>query len=348
METIVIFRIGSLGDTVVALPCFHRIEKSYSAARRVLVTDIPASQKAAPVESVLRGSGLIHDVIYFPPAPRKLRDFAELYGKLRGTGAKILIYIADRHDAPHPVRTTIRDVAFFRFCGIKEIIGASVARRLRRLRIDPLTGYTEREAERLTRCLAALGPIDLDNPANWDLRLQPNESAAAERALLSLRKQEFIAVNMGGKVPAKDWGDQNWNALLAHMAHGLSHLALVFFGSGDEFERSANLAANWPGTSLNLCGRLTPRESAAAMSRARLFLGHDSGPMHLAAATGIPCIGMFGNANMPKWWHPIGLQHRIIHNMKGMRAIAPQDVYNVLLSLLSEERAQAPRLCAGA
>ena len=111
-------------------------------------------------------------------------------------------------------------------------------------------------------------------------------------------------------------GETNWVALLRLMADQHADLALVFIGSADEFDRSADLAAVWPGRTLNLCGRLAPRESAAAMQRAVLFVGHDSGPMHLAAATGVPCVAMFGNFNKPKWWHPAGKGHRIIHNMR--------------------------------
>src|SRR5690348_7973995 len=68
--TILIFRIGSLGDTVVALPCFHRIARSFPDCRRIVVTDSPISEKAAPVISVLGDTGLVHGAIYFPPPPR--------------------------------------------------------------------------------------------------------------------------------------------------------------------------------------------------------------------------------------------------------------------------------------
>ena len=35
----------------------------------------------------------------------------------------------------------------------------------------------------------------------------------------------------------------------------------------------------------------------------------------------------FGNFNRPKWWHPIGQCHSIIHNMSGVREITPEEVY---------------------
>ena len=331
MESILIFRIGSLGDTVVALPCFHRIARSFPDSRRILITDSPGSQKVAPVKSVLGDSGLIHEAIYFAPPPRRLRDFLTLRARIRQTGATTLIYVADRNLA-----ATLRDVWFLRTCGIRRVIGAPVASDLRHLRIDPITGDTEREAERLARCLSPLGTIDLTDPAMWDLRLQPSELSVADAALAPLRGCNFIAVGLGGKVQMKDWGNDNWSTLLQMMAARYSDIGLVFVGSGDEFDRSAGLAAHWPGPTLNLCGRLAPRESAAAMRRALFFLGHDSGPMHLAAAVGISCVAIFGPMNMPKWWHPFGPQHRIIHNMRGIREIAPAQTIAMVEAMMSE------------
>ena len=331
METIIIFRIGSLGDTVVALPCFHQIARKFPNSRRILITDTPASPKAASVESILGTGGLIDGVIYFPPPPRKTRDFMKLRTQIRETKARTLIYIADRN-----IYSTLRDLWFFRLCGIRNVIGAPLRHDLRRPRVDPETGETEQEAVRLARCLAPLGTIDLNDRRFWDLRLQPSETAAADDSLAPLGGKRFIAINAGGKVQSKDWGNDNWTALLRLMSVQYSNLALVFIGSADEFDRSAELAAAWPGQTLNLCGRLTPRESAAAMKRAELFVGHDSGPMHLAAAVGVPCVALFGNFNKPKWWHPMGQGHRIIHNMHGVREIAPEEVYAAVCSTIAE------------
>src|SRR5262245_12741780 len=182
METIIIFRIGSIGDTVVALPCFHQIARLFANSRRLVITDVPASQKAASVESVLGKSGLIDGVIYFPPAPRTFRDFLKLRTQIRKTKSRMLIYIADRD-----LSRTLRDVCFFRSCGIRHVLGAPLTRDLRFPRIDPVTGDAEQEALRLTRCLAPLGTINLDNPEFWDLRLQPEEIAFADRKLAPLR-----------------------------------------------------------------------------------------------------------------------------------------------------------------
>src|SRR5262249_40932279 len=145
---------------------------------------------------------------------------------------------------------------------------------------------------------------------------------------------QFLSINLGGKVASKDWGDSNWSHLFRLLAIKYAHLGAVFIGSTDEFDRSDKLAANWVGPSVNLCGRVSPRESAAAMRKSVVFVGHDSGPMHLAAAVGVPCICVFGGFNRPRTWHPMGEGHRIIHNMAGVCEIRPEDVYAAAQSVI--------------
>jgi len=332
-DTVLIFRIGSIGDTAVAVPCFHRIAQSFADHRRILVTDSPVAQKAAPVEAVLGRGRLIDDVIYFPPPPRKLLDFVTLRATIRETAATKLVYIVDRG-----ALQTVRDICFFRLCGIRQIVGASLARDLRRPRVDPITGEGEREAVRLARCLSSLGPINLDDPAMWDLGLQAAERRAAAAALAPLHDGDFIAVSVGGKSVRKDWGDANWRQLLGLIMADWPRTSIVFVGAAEEFDRCEDLAKQWRGQTINLCGDLTPRESAAAMQHALLYLGHDCGPMHLAAAVGTPCVAMFGDYNMPRWWHPMGAAHRIIHDMRGLDRISPARVHAALTSVMSLTR----------
>ena len=73
-------------------------------------------------------------------------------------------------------------------------------------------------------------------------------------------------------------------------------------------------AVNGSGPVVNLCGRLSPRESAAAMHRGKAFVGHDSGPMHLSASVGTPAVAIFAARNKPRVWFPYGSQHRVVYH----------------------------------
>ena len=45
-----------------------------------------------------------------------------------------------------------------------------------------------------------------------------------------------------------------------------------------------------------------------------MFVGHDSGPMHLAAAQGITCVAIFSGQNKPGVWFPHGSQHQVLYH----------------------------------
>ena len=70
-QTIVIYRLGSLGDTIVALPCFTAVTRLFPNARKVLLTNKPISTKAAPIESILgAGTGFFDTSIAYPVGTR--------------------------------------------------------------------------------------------------------------------------------------------------------------------------------------------------------------------------------------------------------------------------------------
>ena len=167
--------------------------------------------------------------------------------------------------------------------------------------------------------LRKLGDARLDDPESWGLALTAAEMQAAEAAIgREVVGKPSIAVSVGTKVQAKDWGRENWRALLGRVAENFSGHALLMLGAAEEFEASEFAAADWAakggGPVVNLCGKLSPRESGAAMSRAKIFLGHDSGPMHLAAAVGVPCVAVFSGRNLPRQWWPMGKQHRVVYH----------------------------------
>lgn len=336
MERVIVYRLGSLGDTVAALPCFHLIERAFPAAERLVLTNFPVSSKAAPLEAILREGGFVHGAIPYPLGVRSPIALGGLALRLRRLGSDTLIHLAESRGT----RSARRDVAFFRLCGFKRIIGAPLTEDDNRPRVDA-EGMLERESHRLARRLRELGEIDLADRSWWDLRLTTAEQAAGRQALRPLAGNPFVAVNTGGKAVEKDWGEARWAALLETLSRELPGRGLVFVGAPDDAGRAGRLGPVWTvGPVLDLCGRLGPRESAAALTHAELFVGHDSGPLHLADAVDVPAIGLFGDYNRPRVWHPSGERTRIIHRMEGLHTITPADVVATARGLVSRPAAR--------
>lgn len=337
-QRIVIYRLGSLGDTVVALPCFHKVAETWPDAERIVLTNFPVSSKAAPLEVILRESGLISGAIAYPVGTRSIAELWRLVKHLRALRADALVYLTPARG----LLNAYRDWLFFKVCGFSNILGIPLTTDLQHCRLEPSawpgeTLIEERESERLARCLHALGPIDLDDPNAWNLRLTERELEAGAAVLAPLFLTPYFAVNMGGKALEKDWGAANWLSLMSALSLAYPSTGLLIVGAAEDSERAQQIAHVWPGHVVNACGRLSPRESAAAMRNAIAFIGHDSGPLHLAAASGVRCVGLFGSFNRPNRWHPRGRQHRIVHRMAGLGSITTADVMRAVHEVVEPE-----------
>lgn len=299
---VLIFRIGSLGDSVMALPAFHLIAQAFPGARRALLTNEIVTRKDTPASEILEGASLVHESLFFQARDRHWRDIWELRGKVRAWNPDVVIHLTQRRR----FMTVLRDVAFFHFCGVRTVLGAPWSKDLREARaVEPDTLW-ESEAARLLRRLPELGTVALDAPENWDLRLGDAERRAIEPLLPArFSAMGFIVVVVGGKAEVKDWGQANWIALLGELSRRAPELGLAFVGSKDEERRCEELSRVWHGPTRNFCGRLGVRQSSEVIRRARLFIGQDCGPAHLAAAVGTPAVVVYSAREHPGVWFPM-------------------------------------------
>jgi heptosyltransferase-3 len=303
---ILIYRLGSLGDTVVALPCFRLIRRTHPTAHITVLTNAPVSGKAAPLESILKPSGLIDDVIPYPIGLRDPQRLARLISLLREQKFDLMISLT----ASRGWAASVRDTLFFKACGISMRIGIPFEQRDLVCQRLPDSKLFESETTRLLRRVRSLGTADPNEPAYFDLGLTAEEIGEAGRVLAGAGiAGKFIAASLGTKSPLKDWGTENWKQLLPVLGREQPGAALILLGSADESERSAALLESWPGPHANLCGRLAPRISAALLQKASLFIGHDSGPMHLADAVGTRCVTIYSAQAPPGQWFPSGEGH---------------------------------------
>ena len=314
IKKVLIYRLGSLGDTVVALPALHLVARCFPTAERRMLTNVPVHAKAPATAAVLDGSGLVDGYFKYSVGMRGFLGLARLWWQLVRWRPQVVIYMAAFRGAD-AVR---RDSRFFAMCGISRQIGVPWTETMQQNLWIESDGALEPEAQRLVRNLAELGQGRLEDVASWDLRLNQAEVAKAREVLAASAGMPVIAVSVGTKVQAKDWGSANWRALLGNLAREFPHYALMLCGAAEEFAASDAAAEGWceagGATTVNLCGRLTPRESAAIFAEATMFIGHDSGPMHLAAAVQTPCVAIFAARNKPKVWFPYGKQHRVVYH----------------------------------
>jgi heptosyltransferase-3 len=313
-KRVLIYRLGSLGDTLIALPAFHLAARAFPEAERRLLTNFPVNTKAPPAAAILENTGLIHSYIPYGVGTRNPRELLNVWWQLLRWRPQVLVYVGSARG----VESAIRDSKFFRLCGISRLIGVPTTQDMQQNRREDSALVFEPEASRLTRNLAELGEAHLEDPESWNLHLTEVERDRAREVLAPATGHPILAVSVGTKVQSKDWGRDNWRALLNRLAALYPDFAIALCGAAEENESSEFAASGWRENSLspiiNLCGLLSPRESAAVISQARAFLGHDSGPMHLAAAVQTPCVAIFAARNKPRVWFPYGKQHRVLYH----------------------------------
>ena len=274
-----VFQIGSLGDTVIALPCYREIARRHPDAWRVLLTNFPQS-KMVQAEAILRPAGLVDECVEYPMPLRGRAAVLGLLRRVRALRIDVLYYLTPEKR----VLNLVRHWGFFKACGVGRVVGVPWRRDQRFVREVVPAVLWESEASRLLRCVVA--GRGAGAPADEDRRLGllEDERAAAGAVLGGLLEgKQFVAVSVGGKVPVNDWGDEHWARVLAELSARKPGLGLVLVGSDEERVRNERLAGAWTaGPVVNACGRLSPRESGCAAGAG----GGVCGPRHGHAAPG--------------------------------------------------------------
>ncbi|MBI3288128.1 MAG: glycosyltransferase family 9 protein [Elusimicrobia bacterium] len=87
-------------------------------------------------------------------------------------------------------------------------------------------------------------------------------------------------------------------------------LTPVLVGGDDDKDLGARIARE--GAAIDLIGRTDLEELKSLMGRLELFVTNDSGPMHLAAASGVPVVAIFGATTRELGFFPYGPGHRVV------------------------------------
>jgi len=109
---------------------------------------------------------------------------------------------------------------------------------------------------------------------------------------------------------AKCWDPERY-AALADQLIATFDADVIFFGAPQESEMAARIAGGMRRRAINLVGATNIGELPALLSSCRLFIGNDSGAMHVAGAVGVPVIGIFGPTD-PDGTRPMTPQFSLI------------------------------------
>lgn len=151
------------------------------------------------------------------------------------------------------------------------------------------------------------------------LVLEPGEAARASvRTLIAahgLQAERFVHLHPTSRWQFKCWTTAGWTEIIARLQAAGWPVVLTAAPDAGELRLTSAVQQQLAQPAIDLSGRLDLKELAALASQARLFIGVDSAPMHIAAAMRTPAIALFGPSGADLWgpWGtPRRGRHRVV------------------------------------
>ncbi len=316
-KRILVFRIGQLGDTIVSLPAMWAVRRQFPNAHIALLSDRHPGKSYVLASDLLRGAGIFDEFLSYPVSETGFilwpGRMATLLAAVRRRNFDTLVYLAPSNRTPEQIE---RDRRFFSLAGIKNFIGMRGFLQVRPNKPGEPLEEVSPESDLLLNRLAASGlPVASDNRHDVDLGLSENEEEQLSVWLSGLESGgdcPWIAVGPGSKMPAKRWPLKRFREVVDLLIQEFDVWPVVF---GGEEDRTIGewLLERW-GRGYNAAGALGLRTAAAGLKRCTLFLGNDTGTMHMAAAVGVQCVAIFSSRDHPGRWYPRGEGHRVFRS----------------------------------
>ncbi|GIW05578.1 MAG: ADP-heptose--LPS heptosyltransferase [Dehalococcoidia bacterium] len=297
---ILVVRLDTIGDVLLSEPALRAIRARFprstihlitSPAGAALIEGTPAVDRIipfrAPWHAAWRGQRVgLRDALAIARMVRALR--------------------AERYDLGIELRADFRDILFLAAAGARVTVGDSWRGGGWLLTVDAGAPV---EAHRVEFALAIAAAAGADSaPSRPRIVLSEADRAAAARALAPLDGRRFVAFHLGAGFASKCLPVDRFAKVAGKLGR---ERAIVVIGGAEERPLVEELRRLAPTPVLDLVGALTLKETAALLERADLFVGNDSGPMHLAAAVGRPIVTFFGPSE-PHKYRPYGVVQRLI------------------------------------
>lgn len=209
--------------------------------------------------------------------------------------------------------------------------------------------------ERLQSVLPILG-VPVHNHFQW-LPDRPTVAAQVKAKWPMSQSSRWIAIQPGARWPTKCWPVPHFTQLVSMLAQKFHDAHFVVLGGADDKSRGEILYRAAPQRVLNLCGETSLPEMIEWLRLCQLMITNDTGPMHVAAAMGIPLIALFGPTD-PHSTGPYGQIENVLridlpcapcfkascrwkHPLECLTAISPTMVFEAAEKRLRDQSAAA-------
>ena len=278
MNRILVIRGGAIGDFILTLPAL----KALRDARPQAHMEILGYKHIAVLAEERFYAQAVHSIEYGPLARFFARN-SELPAELADYFASFDLIVSYLYDPDRIFETNLRR------CGVQNLICGAA-------RIVENAGHATRQ---LARPIEQLGI----NVVDFAERIFPSiEDREFAREFLASVPPPIIAIHPGSGSHEKNWPLENWIGLFSPGSRFADLEGLVVISGEADEAQTDQLEREWKNRDARFARNLPLPRLAAVLERS-IFIGHDSGISHLAAAAGANCILLFGPTD-PDVWAP--------------------------------------------
>ena len=316
---ILITRLSAIGDCIHTVPVANALRERYPYAFIAWVTQAGGA-------SLIQSLRSIDDLIVVPRGWMKsARQIVDVRRQLQERQFDISI---DPQSLTKSALLGWLSGAKFRI-GFDRPAGRELSSLLNNFLIPPTHQHV------IERYLDLLAPIDIAEPnVVFDLQTKNHESITSFLRQHRLM-DDFVLVNPGAGWPSKIWPANRFARVVRGISTHCSVRSVVVWAGPEERKMAQQIVAESNGDAV-LAGRTSLPELQDLASRCRLFVGSDTGPLHLAAAVGTPCVAIHGPTS-PLRCGPYGRNHRVIYKPVDDNQKLRSDDNRAMLAVTSEE-----------
>jgi lipopolysaccharide heptosyltransferase II len=298
-KRILVVKLDHLGDVILATPVFSNLRQAYPNVELHALT-------GAWSRVILERHPDVNKVLdYNSPAfcragqPTSLRKTLQLYQQLR----------RQKYDLMVELRGDWRTVWFASLRLAPHRLSRAALQIASKLRLSRFSGT--HETTRNLDVLRHAGIPTSVQTATFSVTAEDEKWASNFLATHKIDKQSLlVAIHPGSPIPLKQWLPERY-AELADWLIAQKRAQVLFVGVKDEIPIVTEIQGFMQAKSMSITGKTTLTQLASILHTCNVFIGNDSGPMHLAAAVGTQTIGLYGPGD-PTRFGPMGVRCQTI------------------------------------
>jgi ADP-heptose:LPS heptosyltransferase len=302
IKKVLIFRTGSIGDTICSLPAIYNVRQNFPFATIDILTN-------AGNNLLVSMEALIDHSLYDSMIDYLGEDAFALWKRLRNKRYDMIIQLPQQYSSTF---RQLRDMIFFSSAGIKYGIGWQKSSSVLFKRIQERYIIQKNEENILLELLERAGLRMIDRniyPLNIDEKSKLYVKDKMMGMGIELNKP-IIAIVIGAKRIQNRWPLSYFKEVIKELVK--KNIQVLIIGGSEDTGNAALLAEQnvW-----NCTGLFTPIQSAIALSYCKMTISNDTGPMHLSYAVGTPVIAIFSSRDFPgRWYPPDNMNNHILRN----------------------------------